>query len=384
MDHSIMPSAVIYIFIVSVFSVIYSYFGYPLSLYIISMFKKNNVEKGVYFPNVSMIITAYNEEKRIAAKIENTNAVSYPRDKLQIIIASDGSTDGTNQICERYKDFGIELLPIPHRGGKENAQKEAIKIATGDVIVFTDVATMLEPAGIERIVSNFADPSVGCVSSEDLLVGRDGKPSGEGFYVRYEMLLRRLESQVNSLVGLSGSFFAARKSVCQDFSGDMQSDFRTLLNSRRMGLRGICDPEATGSYLDVSDSSREFDRKVRTVLRGLTVFFEHIEFLNILKYGFFSYQYFCHKLLRWLVPFFLLIAFVANLFLALSSREFLLLFAFQVVFYVIAIWGWKVKRPQGTIMKIPYYFLTVNVSIAVAWYQYMRHQRVVMWTPSER
>ena len=117
-----------------------------------------------------------------------------------------------------YIGSGIELLPIPVRGGKENAQKEALKIAKGDVIVFTDVATMLEPSGIERIVSNFADPTVGCVSSEDRLLGRDGNPSGEGFYVRFEMLLRRLESRVNSLVGLSGSFFAARKSVCRDFS----------------------------------------------------------------------------------------------------------------------------------------------------------------------
>jgi len=216
------------------------------------------------------------------------------------------------------------------------------------------------------------------------LLGRDGNPSGEGFYVRFEMLLRRMESRVNSLVGLSGSFFAARKSVCRDFSSDMQSDFRTLLNCIKMGLRGISDSEVTGSYLDVSDGSREFDRKVRTVLRGLTVFFRHMEFLNIFKYGFFSYQYFCHKLLRWLVPLFLIVAFITNLFLSSKSKVYFFLFIGQLLFYGIAIFGWKRGPTSKKLIKIPYYFLTVNASICVAWWKYLRNQRVVMWTPSER
>ena len=112
----------------------------------------------------------------------------------------------------------------------------------------------------------------------------------------------------------------------------MQSDFRTLLNCIKMGLRGISDPEVTGSYLDVSDSSREFDRKVRTVLRGLTVFFRHMEFLNIFKYGFFSYQYFCHKLLRWLVPLFLIVAFITNLVSCVQIQNIFLFISRTVVF----------------------------------------------------
>jgi glycosyltransferase involved in cell wall biosynthesis len=301
-----------------------------------------------------------------------------------VIIASDGSTDGTNAIVEGYRGAGIELLAIADHRGKENTQKEALKVASGEIVIFTDAATMLEPSGVERIVSNFSDPTVGCVSSEDRLIGRDGNPSGEGFYVRYEMWLRRLESRVNSLVGLSGSFFAARKSVCGDFSSDMQSDFRTLLNSIRMGLRGVSDPGAIGTYRDVSDGSREFDRKVRTVLRGLTVFFRHLEFLNAFRYGFFSYQYFCHKLLRWLVPGFLIVAFLANLFLAAASSAYFFLFLGQILFYGIALWGWKKSPASRKIVKIPCYFLTVNTSIAIAWWRYLRRERIVMWTPSQR
>lgn len=373
------------VFFGSIFLVFYAYFGYPLSLLITSIFKKKVVKKAAHFPETTFIITAYNEEKRIREKLENTLAVDYPKDKLQILVTSDGSTDKTHDIVREFEKDGVELLIIENRGGKENAQKEAVKHAKGEIIVFSDVATKLDLEGIKEVVSNFADLSIGCVSSEDRLIGKDGKPCGEGAYVRYEMWLRRLESRVNSLVGLSGSFFAARKDVCRDFSGEMQSDFRTLLNSVKLGYRGICDPSAIGYYLDVADGSREFERKVRTVIRGLTVFFNNIEFLNIFRYGLFSYQYFCHKLLRWLVPFFLLIALVSNLVLAATSTSYYLILLLQAVFYIIAIWGWQSETPpQNPILKIPMYFLTVNASIAFAWFKFLRGHRVVMWTPSKR
>lgn len=374
------------LFIGSVLLVLFAYFGYPISLRLLGIFwKKKVVKKAPFSPDVTMIITAFNEEKRIKEKLENTLALGYPREKLQILVASDGSTDSTNAIVKEYEKRDIELLCIKERRGKENAQKQAVRWAKGHVLVFTDVATQLDPAGLKEIVFNFADPSVGCVSSEDRLLGKDGRPSGEGCYVRYEMWLRRLESKVYSLVGLSGSFFAARKKVCQDFSSEMQSDFRTLLNSMKMGLRGISDPKVIGYYRDVSDEKSEFDRKVRTVLRGLTVFFWHLEFLNVLRYGFFSYQYLCHKLLRWLVPLFLLVAFGTNLMLAPTSSLYYVSLLCQSAFYAVAIWGWQRQPPpSNTLLKIPAYFLTVNASIFVAWWRYFKGQRVVMWTPSER
>lgn len=355
-------------------------------MYIIGLFKRNKIKKAKIIPTVTLIITAYNEEKRIINKIENTLSLNYPKDKLQVLIASDGSTDSTIQVASNYSKSGVEILSFPERRGKEHAQKDAIGKAYGEILVFTDVATLLDPSGIDQIVSNFADPSVGCVSSEDRLIGKDGKPSGEGAYVRYEMWLRRMESRVNTLVGLSGSFFAARKEVCRDFSGDMQSDFRTLLTSVKMGLRGVSDPEVLGFYQDLSNRTREFERKVRTVLRGLTVYFRHIELLNVFRYGLFSYQYLCHKLLRWLVPMFLCIAFISSLVLAFSSRVYLGILLAQAVFYGIAAWGWKRvgDAPVRNLVKIPAYFMAVNASIAVAWWRYFRRQRVVMWTPSER
>jgi len=374
-----------YIFAASLFLVFHAYFGYPLTLYCIKSFKRTIVAKQPIEPTATLIITACNEERRIMEKLENTIRLDYPSDKLQVLIASDGSTDQTNAIVRSYAHHGIQLLDFQERRGKENAQKDAVAHATGEIIIFSDVATLIEPHGIREIIANFADPSVGCVSSADKVIGRDGQPCGEGFYVKYEMWLRDLESAVNSLVGLSGSFFAARSEVCRDFSGEMQSDFRTVLNSMRLGLRGVSDPEAIGYYQDVSDNKREFDRKIRTVLRGLTVFFRNAEFLNPLKYGLFAYQYFCHKLLRWLVPAFLLTALIANLYLSISSGIYSVILLLHLLFYLISIYDWLTKAPPTrAIMKIPLYFVTVNLAIVVAWWRFLRGKRMVMWAPSER
>ena len=373
------------IFFGSIFTVFFSYCGYPLSLYLLGIYVKKRSRKEAFLPSVTLIITAYNEERAIEEKLQNSLNTDYPRERLQILVASDGSTDHTNDIVKKYEKQGIELLDITVRNGKESAQKEAVERAKGDILVFTDVATKLDPEGIREIVANFSDNKVGCVSSEDRLVDASGKPVGESLYVWYEMWLRRLETRVNSLVGLSGSFFAARKDVCLDFSPNMQSDFRTVLTSIKRGLRSISDPQAIGYYLNVSDEKQEFNRKVRTVVRGLTVFFQHIELLNVFRYGFFSYQMFCHKLLRWFVPFFIVTAFVTNALLAVGSLDYSILFIFQCLFYSIAAW-WQFnpRKTSNLFFKIPHYFLTVNAAIAVAWWHYLWGRRVVMWNPSER
>lgn len=373
------------IFWFSVFGVFFAYFGYPLCLSALGLLRSRGVDRRPLEVPVSMIITAYNEEKRIASKLENTLGLDYPRDKLEIIVASDGSTDRTHAIVNGFEASGVRLLAIERRQGKEHAQKQAVQIAHGELLVFSDVATRLDPHGLRQIIANFADPTVGCVSSEDRLLGQDGKPAGEGMYVRYEMWLRRLESRVNSLVGLSGSFFAARREVCKDFSSEMQSDFRTLLNSIKLGMRGICDSQAIGYYQDVSNPKRELDRKIRTVVRGLTVFFRHIELLNVFRYGLFSWQLLCHKLIRWIAPLFMVAALVSNFLLSWSSGFYLVLFGLQIFFYAVATAVTLGSVPPNSVaLKLPSYFLTVNLAILLAWCRYLKGERVVMWEPSKR
>ena len=367
----------------SVLLIFFAYFGYPLTLLLFVRARGQQAGRTDFYPSVTFIVTVHNEAARIGGKLENTLALDYPRDKLQILVASDGSSDRTNEIVRTYHER-VTLLELPDRGGKENAQKEAVKKAAGDILVFSDAATALETGGLKQLVSNFADPTVGCVSSEDRLVGTNGKPGGEGLYLRYEMWLRHLESRAGSLVGLSGSLFAARKEVCSDFSGDLQSDFRTVLNSMKAGLRGVADPLALGFYADVADPTREWGRKVRTVVRGLTVFFRHLALLNPLRYGIFSYQLLCHKLLRWLVPFFLIAALVANIALVHDHFIYKALLLLQLSLYGLAILGIVLPAQKVFAVRVPAYFVAVNASLLVAWWRYLKGERIVTWTPTRR
>ena len=370
----------------SVGLIIYAYAGYPLALSVLSLWKQQGVKKADVYPPVTFIITAYNEEKRITEKLENTLKLAYPRSSLEVFVASDCSSDRTDEIVKSYTDRGIRLVRATARKGKEAAQKLAVEAASGEILIFSDVATILPENAVSNIVRNFHDPTVGCVSSVDRFLDQNGRVSGEGAYVRYEMLLRSLETKVNSLVGLSGSFFAARRSVCGEWASDLQSDFNTLLSTVRQGLRGVSDPDTVGYYRNIMDEKKEYERKVRTVLRGIAVFMGNLHLLNPVRYGLFSWQLFSHKLCRWLVPFGLILAFLANL--ALATRgQFLyqITLCFQAVFYAVGAVGWAVPAIGGRgVGKIIAFFLVVNISILHAWYRYWRGERIVNWQPSER
>ncbi|HMD37016.1 MAG TPA: glycosyltransferase, partial [Vicinamibacterales bacterium] len=179
----------------------FAYAGYPLALALMARLRSRPVTRDAIRPPVTFVITAHNEEQRLAEKLHNTLAQDYPASLLEIIVASDCSTDGTDDIARSFGDR-VRLVRAPERRGKEAAQQLAVQASSGEILVFSDVATAVAPDGVSSLVANFADPSVGCVSSVDRFVDADGRTSGEGAYVRYEMFLRTLETRVNSLVGL--------------------------------------------------------------------------------------------------------------------------------------------------------------------------------------
>jgi glycosyltransferase involved in cell wall biosynthesis len=364
----------------------YAYLGYPFLLWVLSFFRAHDVVPGDITPSVTYIITAYNEEKRIAEKLDNTLSLAYPPAQLEILVASDCSSDNTDAIVKSYAERGIRLVRAPERKGKEAAQKLAVEAAKGEILVFSDVATILPENAISNIVRSFQDLTVGCVSSVDRFLDQDGQVSGEGAYVKYEMFLRSLETRVNSLVGLSGSFFAARRTVCKDrWSENLQSDFNTLLNSMRIGLRGVADPKSIGYYKNILDERKEFDRKVRTVLRGISVFMKSLALVNPFQYPIFAWQLVSHKLCRWLVPFGMIGALACNAVLAWQSRAYSILLAAQLGFYAIALGGllWK-PLARLSLVKLPAFFVLVNVSILQAWWRYLTGERLVAWEPSRR
>jgi glycosyltransferase involved in cell wall biosynthesis len=374
-----------WIFWSSLVFMFYAYAGYLLALVVLSCFRNRPVLVGDIQPMVSFVITAYNEEARITEKIENSLQQQYPRERLEIVVASDCSSDRTDDIVRSYAPSGVRLVRAQERRGKEAAQKLAVSQTRGDVLVFSDVATTLPSHGIANIVKSFNDPTVGCVSSVDQFVDAQGNLSGEGAYVKYEMLLRRLETRVNTLVGLSGSFFAARRSVCSPWADDLQSDFNTLLNSMKAGLRGVSDPASVGYYKNLTDEKKEYQRKVRTVLRGIAVLMRSLPMLNPFRYGIFAWQLFSHKLCRWLVPFAMIGALVSNIVLAIDSLPYRILLLGHIAFYAIAaVYTTCAWMPKSNVFRLPSFFVLVNLSIIDAWMRYFRGDRVFRWEPSKR
>jgi hypothetical protein len=373
------------IFWAAVAFVAYAYAGYPLLLAAIAGVRRRGVRRAAITPPVAFVIAARNEARRIREKLDNTLAQDYPRERLAVLVASDASDDGTDDVVRAYAPAGVRLVRAPVRAGKEAAQRGAIAASREEILVFSDVATLLPPDGVRQIVANFADPTVGCASSVDRVVDAGGRASGEGAYVRYEMALRALETRAGTVVGLSGSFFAARRVVCRDWPPDVPSDFHVVVSAVRRGLRAVSDPHSVGYYRDVADGTREFDRKVRTVLRGMCALRRAAPLLNPLRHGLFAWQLASHKLCRWLVPPALLVALVSGVALAGRSPLYATLGGAQVAFYLLALGGLRGGRwLERRLLRIPTFFLLVNASILHAWVRYVRGERLVAWTPSER
>lgn len=374
-----------WIFFLSVFLLLYPILGYPAILVFLHFFRRRPVRQGKFDGNVSVIITAHNEEGNIARKLENTLSQDFPHAQMEVLVASDFSTDATDSIVASYAERGVRLVRPDRRGGKEYAQKCAIEQAAGDVIVFSDVGTEFDACGISQITSNFSDPSVGCVSSHDIFIAPGKEISGESIYVRYEMFLRQIESEVNSLVGLSGSFFAARRAICGGIRADTQSDFQTLLHGIRLGYRGVADPKAVGYYHELSAPQNELGRKIRTVLRGITTLLSNPDLLNPVKYGIFSFQLMSHKLLRWMVPVFLFLILITSAAGAFNSSFFHLIFLAQIFGYALAAIAFFSKKLSriGPMPILRYAFIT-NIGIGMAWLKFLRGERIVFWEPSKR
>ncbi len=366
---------------------IFSYFLYPIILKLISIVRARPVQPAERPEplSLSVIVTAYNEAERIRDKIENTLRLDFALDRLELIVASDCSDDGTDDIVREYSDKGVKLVRAADRLGKENAQKTAIEQATGDIIVFSDVATQIPEDALRELEGYFQDPTVGAVSSEDRFISQNGEVAGEGAYVKYEMWLRRQESQLAGLVGLSGSFFAARKEVCTEWDIHSPSDFNTALNTAKLGLRAVTAPTVLGYYRDLKDPRKEYLRKVRTVLRGMAGLARHKEVLSPSRFGLFAFQVFSHKLMRWLVPWFLLGLLVVTFPLASAHPFYGLALLAQLAFYGVALLGqFKPDSRNNALVKIIYFFVQVNLAIMDSSLKFFRGNRMTTWKPSAR
>ena len=365
--------------------VAYVLVGYPALLVLVSHFRRKSHERKPILPKVSVIVVVYNQAEIIAEKIEDTLQLTYPRDKLEIVVGSDNSNDATADIVKSYAGRGVKLVESDRRVGKHRAQMMARDASSGEILAFTDAAIRLPPDALEKIVMNFADPAVGSVSSEDQIQPTQGGWVGERLYVYGEMGLRRLESSVNSLVSLSGSFFAVRRDLCNIWHADQSSDFFAALHTVKAGMRAVVDPEVRASFGVVRTERAELARKVRTIVHGLVVLFSHLELLNPFRYGMFAWQLASHKLFRWLLPFGMLTVLISNVFLWGDGFFYQLCLVGQLGVWLAGL----LSLAGGQIARLrPVQWASIlvlgNIATLLAWVKFCTGEKYVTWQPSRR
>jgi cellulose synthase/poly-beta-1,6-N-acetylglucosamine synthase-like glycosyltransferase len=381
------------IFYVLIFALFYIYFGYPVLLFLISLIrkKKKYLINEAYLPNVSLVIAAYNEEVVIEEKINNSLELDYPKDKLEIIVFSDTSSDRTDEIVKEYEKEGIKLVRIEGRKGKTVCQNEVIKLTKGEIIVFSDANSIYEPIAIKRIVRNFYDKEVGCVIGElkyrEFFQREDiNVVIGENVYWSYEQILKRLESKVSSLVGGNGAIYGLRKNIYIPLDKTMISDFVEPLKIFKKSYRIVYEPEAIAWEKITDNARKDFRRRVRIVTRSAYSLFKDKslrELLNPFRYSIFAIQLLSHKVLRWFSGALLFLVILLNILLLGEGLIYNLIMSAQGVFYIFAIWGFMGERlANKKTAKVPYviyYFCLSCVAMLYGVINAFMGKKMVTW-----
>lgn len=364
--------------------VVYPYAIYPALLVLLNRLRgAKRSQIGSAQPSVSILLPVANEARRVEAKLHNLQALNYPQDRIQIIVIGDGCTDDSLERARAVTagSSNVIVTALPKRSGKAAALNAGLALATGEVVVFTDAAIMLDGDSLTALVRHFDDPVIGCVSGEDYVEGG----GSEGLYGRLELLLRREEAKLHSIAGASGCYYAQRKSLCKPFIAGMAPDFLSVLNTVRAGSRAICEPAARGAMSATSSTSAEFSRKARTFLRGITALFGNVGLLNPFKYPSFCFILLSHKLMRWLAPIPMMVCLIAAWMLR-GDPLYAVAFGAQCLFYLAALAGISLSRlaDASMLIRLSAFFVLVNVAAFKAFLMWMMGRRIEIWEPTRR
>ncbi len=363
----------------------YVYAGYPLLVYLVSVLFPKNIASAEIEPRVTVLITAFNEEGSIREKLENTLKIDYPAEKLDILVASDGSTDKTDSIVEEFVSRGVRLFRQEGRVGKTTTQNNAVKEALGEIILFSDATTAYREDVFRHLLPAFADGSVGCVAGRLIYVDDDSTTVGRGAksYWGYETFIKIAESRACSLIGASGCLYAVRKSAYEHMYAEACSDFLICTSIYRKGLRSVFAPDAVCFEHTNRRAADELKMRVRVISQTFTDLWRNRDMLNPLKSGFFAVELISHKVLRYAVPFILLAFFITSIVLAGSSALYAAAFAFQVMFYSLAFIGWLLERAGKRLylLAMPLYFVLANVASVIGFYKFLRGETYARWEP---
>ncbi len=371
-------------FWISAALVVYVYLGYPVLVYIYSRPRPvHNRDLPEELPTVTLLISAFNEEACISDKLENSLALDYPTDRLQIIVLSDQSSDRTDEIVESFQGRGVALLRMTERGGKTLGLNDGVKNSSSDFVVFSDANAMYRHDAIRALIAPFTNPKVGAVIGQSTYADAESDAGeSESLYWKYETWIKVLESRASSVVGGDGAIYSVRRSLFKPMAADVLSDFVNPLQVVEQGFQCVFEPRAVSVEGVAESFDKEFSRKVRIVNRAWRATMSMKHLLNPLRYGIFAWQLFSHKLLRWLVPAFLLLLLITNIILIENGTFYRLFFLAQIFCYGLAALGaiLRKKANLGLLLYVPYYFCLVNIASARGIMQAYQGKTYTTWS----
>lgn len=360
----------------------YVYFLYPILVSRISKLAGREFSKLEITPGVTIIISAYNEERTIAAKIENTLSLDYPPELVEIIVGIDGSTDRTGEIARSYAGRGVRLMEFPVNRGKTSVQNDCIAEASHDIVVFMDAASLCEKDALRKLVANFADSRVGAVAGRVVYTRGPGNltAQSQGMYWRYEQALRQAEGSLGSLVGVDGPLYAVRRELCAPLDQDMISDLVSPLLVIDKGHSVVYEPGAVTYEEPTISPASEFNTRRRIVTRGFTGLFRHPGLVDPRRRPLLAWQILSHKVLRWLVGLYYA-GMLASSLLLVPRRLYLLAFLCLSAIPGISLYTLITGESPKRWYAVPYYFVLVNLAALFGFIDYLRGRKVVSWKP---
>ncbi len=373
------------VFLVSMAALFYTYIGYPILVYLVSRLFPKSIDKKAFEPKVTVLITAYNEELSIRTKLENTLKIDYPIEKLEILVASDGSDDKTDDIVKDFASRGVKLFHQSGRRGKTYTQNKAVEEAAGEIILFSDATTMYQENVLREMLPNFADKGIGCVAGKLLYVNQTNSDVGKGAksYWNYETFIKESESGACSLIGVSGCLYAVRKSAYQPMYPEACSDFLICSIVYSQGLRTIYEPNALCTEETNQKTDMEMRMRVRVISQTFTDLWRNMGMMNPFQNGFYAIELISHKLFRYAVPLFLLAVFSSSVVLAFSFKFFILVIGLQVALYAMAFVGLILEKMnlRTGVFAIPLYFVLTNSASVIGFYKFLTGERYAAWEP---
>lgn len=376
----------LFLFWLSVLMILYVYIGYPVIIMVVALIRRQEVRKGNWVPEISILIAAFNESENIQKTIQNKLKLNYPAEKLEIIVISDGSTDGTDEIVRSFENDNVKLIRQEPRAGKTSALNMAATIAKGEIIVFSDANSIYETNALKQLVINFADPEVGYVTGKMIYVDEDGSTVGQGCsaYMKYENMLRKYETLVGTVIGVDGGIDAVRKELYQKMENDQLPDFVLPLKVIEKGYRVVYEPNALLKEDALKKPSDEYKMRVRVSLRALWALYDMRNLLAF-KSGkiLTTWQLWSHKVIRYSCFIFIILAFFSNIYLLSEGFIYILAFFVQLLVYIGFILAERTDRNDsiGKLLKFCHYFILINVACGHAFIKFLMGKKQIMWNP---